>query len=198
MQDDPSGWASWLEGKGRNVTSQFGEDGLVAAALSRIGITNQWCFEVGAHDGLYFSNTKWMRDDGWNAVLIESVRDHYVKLEALRTDKVHCIHATVGQGDLDRILRMCGAPESMDFGCIDIDGQDYWVWKTLVTRPRVMLVEYGYWNKTGLVPPEGSPEVEHQAGLETICELGRAKGYVPLVSTYCNVLFVDKEVWESN
>ena len=193
MQDDPSGWASWLEGKGRNVTSQFGEDCLIAAALSRIGITNQWCFEVGAHDGLYFSNTKWMRDDGWNAVLIESVRDHYVKLEALRTDKVHCIHATVGQGDLDRILRMCGAPESMDFGCIDIDGQDYWVWKGMERyRPRLMLVEFCRGDGR-FIPPLGDSSID-QATLEPILELGKEKGYRMLAKTHCNVLFGREDV----
>lgn len=195
MDTDPNGWASWLEGKGSNVTSQFGEDGLVAAALSRIGIRNQWCFEVGANDGLFYSNTKWMRDDGWNAVLIESVLEHFNKLQSFRSDKVHCIHAKVGPGDLDRIMRLCGAPEDMDFGCIDVDGQDYWVWNGMDRyRPRLMLVEFCPDERNGdFIPPLGDSSLD-QATLGPILALGTEKGYRMLAKTHCNVLFGREDV----
>ena len=49
--------AEALQGKGINITSQFGEDGFISAALKHIGITNRWCFEVGAGDGKWLSNT---------------------------------------------------------------------------------------------------------------------------------------------
>lgn len=189
MIDDRSGWASWLAGKEKNVTSQFGEDGLVAAALGRIGIKNQWCFEVGANDGLFYSNTKWMRDDGWNAVLIESVYDHFKKLESHRTDKVHCIHATVGPGSLDQILATCGAPEDLDFGVIDIDGQDYWVWKGMERyRPRLMLVEFCPSQDSEFIPPLGDTSLK-QATLGPILALGTEKGYRFLAKTQVNILF---------
>jgi hypothetical protein len=61
-----------------------------------------------------------------------------------------------------------------------------------------MLVEFGYWNKPEVIPPRGSPDTDLQASFEAIVNLGREKGYTAVARTYCNVLFVDKGVWESN
>ena len=60
-------WAEFLVGQESNVHSQFGEDGLLAVLFERIGTENRWCFECGASDGLIYSNTKVLRDDGWSA-----------------------------------------------------------------------------------------------------------------------------------
>jgi hypothetical protein len=193
---DASG--QWLDGRQRNDTSQFGEDGLIEAVFARIGHTTRWCFEVGAADGLFFSNTKRLRDLGWHAILIEGDGRLAQECRNFENDRVQVVHERIDSGSLDAILARCGSPRP-DLGVIDIDGQDYWAWKGLVTRPRVMLVEFMYVNENmtdpTFIPAEGEPG---QAGLEAIIGLGVEKGYMPLATTYCNVLFVDKDVWESN
>jgi hypothetical protein len=193
---DASG--QWLDGRQRNDTSQFGEDGLIEAVFERIGDQSRWCFEVGAADGLFFSNTKRLRDLGWNAILIEGDGRLAKECRNFENDRVQVVHERIDSGSLDAILARCGSPRP-DLGVIDIDGQDYWAWKGLVTRPRVMLVEFMYVNENmtdpTFIPAEGEPG---QAGLEAIIGLGVEKGYMPLATTYCNVLFVDKDVWESN
>lgn len=188
--------AAWLEGQQRNDTSQFGEDGLIQAVLAHIGETNRWCFEVGAADGLFYSNTKRLRDLGWNAVLIEADGQLAEECRKFESDRVQVVHERIS-GNLDAILARCNSPTNPDLGVIDIDGQDYWAWKAMAFRPRVMLVEYGYWNPPDKIPgpDEGT---KGQAGIGAIIDLGTSKGYLALASTYCNVLFVDKEVWESN
>lgn len=190
----------WLDGRQRNNTSQFGEDGLIEAVLEKIGETNRWCFEVGASDGLFYSNTKRLRDAGWRAVLVEGNSLSFEKCRSFESPLVHVVHQKIKANSLDNILAGVGAPIRMDFGVIDIDGQDYWAWDGLRTfRPRVMLVEFMYLNENFhnpyFIPAVGE---EGQAGLEAICDLGRSKGYTPIVSTYCNVLFVDKDAWASN
>ena len=189
--------ARWLLGRQRNDTSQFGEDGLIQAVLERTGETNRWCFEVGAADGLFYSNTKRLRDDGWNAVLIEAEEMHAAKCRQFENDKVHVVNERIGSESLDAILARCGSPDQPDLGVLDIDGQDYWVWKRLKHRPRVMLVEYMYVNNNftdpHFVPAEGG---KGQAGLEAVIALGISKRYLPLASTYCNVLFVDEKAWK--
>ena len=191
--------AEWLEGQQRNDTSQFGEDGLIEAVLDRVGETNRWCFEVGASDGLFYSNTKRLRDLGWNAVLIEADGRLAEECRRFENDRVQVVHERIADGNLDAILARCGSPASPDLGIIDIDGQDYWAWKALVFRPRVMLVEFMYLNENmtdpGFIPTQGG---EGQAGFEAIVGLGREKGYAAIASTFCNVLFVDKDVWASN
>lgn len=191
--------AQWLAGRQANVTSQFGEDGLIAALFERIGETNRWCFEVGASDGLFYSNTKSLRDQGWSAVLIEANPEHATRCRQFENNQVQVINERIDSESLNAILARCGSPPNLDLGVIDIDGQDYWAWKALVYRPRVMLVEYMYLNENmtdpNFVPPLNG---EGQAGLEAIVGLGTEKGYTAIASTFCNVLFVDSTVWESN
>jgi len=76
---------------------------------------------------------------------------------------------------------------------IDIDGDDYWVWEAMELQPRVMLVEYKpdvYGGELEAVPERGNG----QAALPPIVELGTAKGYQLLATTFCNALFARSDV----
>ena len=177
----------WMAGKASNVYTQFGEDGLIEAALDRIGETNRQCFEIGAADGLFFSNTLRLRQAGWKSVLIESDPTAFQKLSRDFGNSAICINRHVD--DLDVVLIEAGMNCRPDFGVIDIDGQDYWMWLDMVTiRPRVMLVEHSAVNPSDAVPPRGE---SGQAGEYAIRMLGLDKGYTVVARTYCNLLFVD-------
>jgi hypothetical protein len=184
----------FLTGKGANSTSQFGEDGLIAAALERFGEQNRWCFEVGAHDGCFLSNTHRLRCLSWDAVLIEADAEQFEKLRLQASNKVRTIPKRIGLRCLDGILSECGAPQDIDLGIIDIDGQDYWAWDGLREfEPRLMLVEFEYGSDDH--PPRivgcGEPG---QSNCKAIEQLGVQKGYVPLAKTPCNLLFVKSEL----
>lgn len=187
--------AAFLEGADFNEFSQFGEDGLIEACLSRFGIKNEWCFEVGAYDGVRFSNVKRLWDKNWNAVLIEGDADLHEKCRRFESGRVRCVHEHIEPASLDRILAEQGAPKDLDFGVIDIDGQDYWILDYLKTyRPRLLLVEF--WptraaHEEKFVPPLGG---EGQAAFEPLKALGESKGYVALAKTKVNILFCDKEL----
>lgn len=186
---------AFLNGKNTDVTSQFGEDGLVAELFKRIGIKNRWCFEVGAGDGAYLSNTQQWIQQGWSAVLIEANDAKYAALEKLRTDNVHTVHETITPRSLDRILKAAGAPIDMDLGVIDVDREDFWIWAGLQDyRPRVMLVEVAMHSIPGVVPALRDLDGYRQAGLDTMKLLAAAKGYRPLARTNCNLLTVREDV----
>jgi hypothetical protein len=176
-----------------NYTSQFGEDGFIAAMLDEIGIKNKWCFEVGAADGDYYSNTKRLRERNWDSVLIEGPPRHWEALQKHASIKARTIQEMIGPDSLDRILASVGAPEDMDLGVIDIDGQEYWCWKGMQRfKPRLMLVEYcpyGDAPQDFIAPLNG----EGQTGINPLLALGREKGYAPVVSTFCNILFVRED-----
>ena len=182
----------WLEGKAANTYTQFGEDGLIDAVFERIGTTTRQCFEVGAADGLFFSNTLRLREQGWSAVLIEKDIGRWQKLhDAYSSEQVQCLLGTVT--DLDRALRFSQYRHEKrpDLGVIDVDGQDYWLWLGMIDyRPRVMLVETdpSDWQA---IPPRNEPG---QAGLAAIKQVGTSKGYTLVAHTYCNALFVDSAV----
>jgi len=178
---------AWLKDKAFNVYTQFGEDGLIEACLKKIGETNRHCFEIGASDGSFFSNTLILREKGWYAVLIEANEKLYEKLKADYGSQSTCIHRTCV--DLDAVLRETNINLQPDLGIIDIDGQDFWMWNDLQdVRPRIMLVEISTRS-----PSEPPPERygEGQAGMDAIRYLGESKGYTLVAETFCNALFVD-------
>ncbi len=179
--------AEWLTGKAWNAYTQFGEDGLIDACLARVGITNRHCFEIGAADGRFYSNTLRLREQGWHSVLIESDAAQFQKLKTEFGLSAECIHCLAI--DLDAVLRTTAISKTPDLGIIDIDGQDYWMWQDLVEyRPRVMLVEIAIVDPELPVPERGG---NGQAGLNAIKALGESKGYQLVAHTYCNAVFLD-------
>jgi hypothetical protein len=179
----------WLRDRASNTYTQFGEDGLIAACLEKIGETNRQCFEIGAADGRFFSNTLRLREDGWRAVLIEAEREAFNKLQNEFGGTSICIHETCS--DLDTTLATTGISHAPDLGIIDIDGQDYWLWHDLrKVRPRIMLVEI-LPNQPAVPPPERGSDSDPQTGLNAIRELGTDKGYTLVATTHCNALFIE-------
>ena len=176
----------WLGGKAANTYTQFGEDGLIQACLERIGETNRQCFEVGAADGLFFSNTLRLREQGWRAVLIEAEDQAFSKLWTRYGRESICIHATATDLDTQIPEHFSRTP---DLGIIDIDGQDYWLWHDMENiRPRIMLVEIHPPDVWAAIPKRSG---NGQAGLNAIEKLGTDKGYQLVATTHCNALFVD-------
>ena len=178
---------AWLKDRALNVYTQFGEDGLIASVFQRIGEANRQCFEVGAADGLFYSNTLRLRELNWRAVLIESDEQ---KAEVLKNrygkDSI-CLHMTCDS--LNEPLRDAGFSRDLDLGVIDIDGQDYYLWEELTEfQPRVMLVEISTRHPVEPPPERGG---EGQAGIDAIRALGEKKGYTLVAETLCNALFVD-------
>lgn len=194
-------WAVFLKDTEANVCSQFGEDGLICQVFKRVGTENRWCFECGAADGIEYSNTKVLREAGWSAILMERNGKLAVSLKELAATE-HNSRVVGMQIDrdlpLDDVLQYADSPFDLDFGVIDVDGQDWWLWHDMsVYTPRVMLVEYAYRDKDAPVPTRASSSrngERGQAGLDAIIELGTAKGYRAVAMTPCNVLFVLEDV----
>jgi len=189
--------APWLTNRARSVHSQFGEDGLIEAALERIGTKNEWCFEVGAGNGEEISNTLILRERGWRAVLIEADDALCEQARRFADDKVAVVCARIDGHNLEDVLSFNGVPRDLDFASIDIDGQDFWLWDSMVRyRPRLMLIEFSpYVEDPDFIPQPGEDGQggKRQAGLAAMRKLADYKGYVELARTYCNLLFVAQE-----
>jgi hypothetical protein len=166
-----------LERYERRVYSQSGEDGALARIFELIGTSNRFFVEFGAWDGLNLSNTAHLRlDHGWTGLLMEGsdrADDAPVEREHIDADNVNALFAKYA------------VPERFDLLSIDIDGNDYWVWKAIEGfTARVVVIEYNalfgngvskamrydakhIWDKTPY----------HGASLAALRKLGQAKGY---------------------
>lgn len=194
----------WLAEKRYNKFSQWGEDGLLEAIFDRIGTANKWVMECGAADGIFFSNSRKLIEEGWSAVLGEYDLAQFRKAEKLYSDNpnvhVRCGRAVsvisfAGQNQeftLDRLMENVGAPLDIDLAVIDVDSTDYWLFNSLLKyRPRVVMIEYDPAAEKDFIPPQDG---EGQAGLNAICALGIGKYYWPVAITQTNVIFVPQEL----
>jgi hypothetical protein len=132
-----------------NITSQFGEDGLIEEIFIRIGIESRICVEFGAWDGKYLSNT-WnlWHEKGWKAILIEG--DEY-KTNLLRNNVTAFPEVTIhrayisdeGENSLDQVLKYMNVPNKIDLISIDVDGNEYHILEAVkVYKPRLIIVEF--------------------------------------------------------
>jgi hypothetical protein len=182
----------------RDVTSQFGEDGILAAIFDAIGRRSRWCVEFGAWDGEHLSNT-WdlIHNQGWSAVLIEGNPDRARALAETVSarDDVAVREAYVswhGENSLDALLAPTALPREFDLLSVDIDGNDWHVWREFNGyRPRVVVIEFNPTAPNELYfVQDADPAINQGASLLAMIELGRFKGYELAAVTFTNAIFV--------
>jgi hypothetical protein len=182
-----------------NVTSQFGEDGIVAEITRRLGVDGRCCVEFGAWDGRHFSNT-WSlwHDQGWSAVLIEGEPDRASALMAAAATfpAVKVINAFVGwEGSrrLDALLDSVGMTGPVDVMSIDIDGDDFHVFAALEKNlPRILIIEFNPTcpMETELVQAKGG---RFGSSASSMLRLAESKGYALAACTDTNLILVKAE-----
>lgn len=196
----------WPVSEAANKYSQFGEDGMLTAIFEKIGVTSKFCVDVGAADGILFSNVRQFLEQGWGGVLIEADHKRFSVLESGSRsqfgDRVQCINAAVkamGENSLDNILDCSPSgpvPEEFDLLSIDIDGQDYYVWNSLLRySPRVVVVEYDPEVDPMFIPQLGG---EGQAGWNATSYVAAARGYLCIARTQTNLICIRKDILEAS
>lgn len=186
----------------RKVYSQNEDDGILEGIFKELGITQGYCVDVGAHDGLYLSNTaNLIKHHGWGGLLIECSATRYAKLvENTRAfPGVTCASTLValsGTETLDAQLERARAPARFELLSIDVDGIDYHIWDSLERfTPLVVIIEYNpsIPNHVRYVQPADGT-INHGNALLSLIELGRSKGYEPVYVTDTNLIAVHSSV----
>jgi hypothetical protein len=195
MGRDENTWRADLEDHAERFYSQGGEDGVLLRLFERLGTRNRFFVEFGAWDGLHLSNTANLRrHHGWSGLLMEG---------SDRADGRLVRRELVDAENVEALFDQYGVPRDLDLLSIDIDGNDYWVWRAIERyRPRVVIVEYNVFflpemAKTiaydaGHVWDKERYGLYHGASLAAFHKLGRSKGYaLAYTEPYCpNAIFV--------
>lgn len=197
MPDDPRwlGFISTVEPL--NVYSQFGEDGIIKAIFDVIKTENEWCFEAGAGDGLFFSNTRLLFEQGWHGLLVEKDRALWERLrqQYQSNDKVitvgSALSSTLRDAGLDGLLARWKMPIDLDLLSLDVDGQEYYLINALsVYHPRVLIVEYDPDADAMFIPERDKPGQAGQLAMRYVVE---ARGYDVICRTQCNLICVRRD-----
>ncbi|MEN9614144.1 MAG: hypothetical protein RLZZ347_451 [Candidatus Parcubacteria bacterium] len=183
-----------------NRTSQWGEDGIIREIFKRIGRNSGVCVEFGAWDGQHMSNTYTLwRHEKWSAVLIEGDKKRFEELKEATKEypavvPYNAFVTDTGQDSLDAILKKLNRTE-IDLLSIDIDGDDYYIFKTLVSKPRVVIIEYNPTIPAHLSIIAGRGEY-FGSSAKAMVELGEKKGYTLAAITETNCIFVRNSEFE--
>jgi len=185
----------------RNVYSQKGEDGIIEKILEVLPRRDRWCVELGAYDGIFYSNTRnLIENHGFSAVLIEADTLKFLELQENYRGftRVYTENTFIGFGstdNLDIVLSRFEIPREFDFLSIDIDGNEYHVWERISKySPKVICIEF---NPT--IPlevdfvQEADPDVKQGASLSALVRLGTLKGYELVTALRFNAFFVKAE-----
>lgn len=127
------------------VFSQNGEDGVIEAALRRVGTgAGPWFVEFGAETGTE-GNCVFLADVlGWPGVFIEADPGRFAFLQGKYASRpeVRTIHASVSPDNVDALIARAGLTGDPTVLSIDVDSIDYWIWRALRLRPRLVVIEY--------------------------------------------------------
>jgi hypothetical protein len=193
------------------VYSQWGEDGIIQSLLRSVPIVHECFVEFGVED-YRESNTRFLlQNNNWRGLIIDS-SSKFTQL--IRQDDIHWRHDLkvacqfITRENINDILLSNQVTGDIGLLSIDLDGNDYWVWKAITAiSPRIVVCEYnslfGYRRKVTI--PYDHNFVRHDihhsgcyygASISALVHLADEKGYALIGSnsTGLNLFFVRKDV----
>jgi len=154
--------------------SQNGEDGIIEYIFGRIGIANRYFVELGTGEGNE-CNSRYLQEKGWTGLGIDgNYKNEFVKNEWITRENV------------EKLLRKYRVPKEFDLLSIDLDSNDYWIWKAMTNfHPRAVVIEYN-----SCIPADQSLTIAYDpkfiadgsnyfgASLKALDKLAGVKGYI--------------------
>ncbi|MCA1832479.1 MAG: hypothetical protein LC750_07075 [Actinobacteria bacterium] len=189
------------------VFSQWGEDGILQFLLRTAQVSSTYFVEFGVEDYREANTRFLLLDGGWSGLVLDSSEENIRRIqesELYWRRPLVARQALVTAENVNDVLREGGASGDIGLLSIDIDGNDYWVWRSVsIVRPAVVVIEYN--SRLGpdraiAVPyrPDFDRWRAHHSGLyygaslAALCALGSAKGYsfIGCGSSGVNAFFV--------
>ncbi|MBC8043110.1 MAG: hypothetical protein IAF08_06670 [Rhizobacter sp.] len=191
------------------VSSQWGEDGLIQYLVRHVAVDRKVFVEFGTED-YRESNTRFLlTNNQWSGLLIDGSE---ANINVIRKDDIYwqynlkAVQAFITRDNINRLLTENGITGDIGLLSIDVDGNDYWIWKAIdAVRPAIVVVEYNYRfgkDRAVTIPyREDFVRTMHPsmiyfgASLKAFWLLGKQKGYafVGTNSTGLNAFFVRKD-----
>jgi hypothetical protein len=172
------------------VFSQWDEDGILAYLLHYIEAPRTFVeFGVGDYTE---SNTRFLiRQGDWSGVIIEADSASCRRIRRLEEMWRYDLHLVESFLSAENINDVVGSKFAGDIGVlsIDIDGNDYWIWKALAAvRPAIAIVEFNGrfggerrvsipYNASFTRMTADTSGLYYGASLPAMVALGQEKGY---------------------
>ena len=170
------------------VTSQNGEDGVLAEIIARIGTGERVVAEFGAGDGSETTTGFLVDWCGWSAAYVEIDSESARRLarKHQHEDRVRTACSRITEENLEPLLASMGVPDEPDVLSIDVDSVDFWLWRApSPLRPPLLVIADHASPPPGprLTTPrnrqagwDGATD-HYGASLDALVGLGQTKGY---------------------
>lgn len=194
--------------------SQNGEDGVLLYIFTLIGTTNQRVVEMCVSHGQECNAANLIVNHGWSGLLfdgdehnVENARLFYGTLADTFIRPPIVAQAWITAENVNDLVRQHGFAGEIDLLSIDVDGNDYWLWKALdCVQPRVVVVEYNAFfgpHRAVTVPYDPAFQMDFSrtpnyagASLAAFVKLARSRGYRLVGTTrhQINAFFVREDL----
>jgi len=128
------------------VFSQWGDDGIIQWLINHLDIPNKTFIEFGVGD-YRESNTRFlMMNNNWSGLVMDGSKKNITKIinsEYNWKYELTAKQAFVTRENINRLISEQGFDEEIGLLHIDIDGNDYWIWKEInCINPIIVIMEY--------------------------------------------------------
>lgn len=193
------------------VHSQGGEDGIIQFLLRHVPIQDPRFVEFGVED-YYEANTRFLlQHNRWAGLVLDGSAEQVARLKReplYWRYNLKAVQAFVNAENINALLRENGMEGPIGLLSVDIDGNDYWVWKAIeVVQPAIVICEYNsLFGPTRQVTIPYDPAFVRQqahhstlyygASIAALHALGQEKGYalVGANRTGNNLFFVRQDL----
>jgi hypothetical protein len=131
-------------------------------------------------------------NNNWSGLVLDSNAENIAKIKNSRIYwkyDLRAVQAFVTKDNINSILAENGVRGEIGLLSIDIDGNDYWVWRAIdIINPVIVIIEYNHrfgadlaatipYDQTFDRWTSGKPLVYFGASLKALCLLAEQKGY---------------------
>ena len=194
-----------------SVFSQWGEDGIIEWLVAQLQLPNHRFIEFGVESFVEANCRFLLQNRNWKGLVMDGSE---LNIQRLRASKLHWMHdltaksAFITAENINALIEEVGFAGPLGLLSIDIDGNDYWVWKAIsVVDPAIVICEYNAIlgdTRSIVVPyaPDFRRLEAHHSGLYygasimALRELAAEKGYTCLGSNAngINAFFVRNDL----
>lgn len=175
------------------VFSQWGEDGIIQYLSSQLQIDRKVFIEFGVETYTESSTRFLLVNNNWSGLVIDGSESN---IQFIRNDPIYWRHnlkaecSFITAENINDLISRNGIRGEIGLLSVDIDGNDYWVWKAIdVVNPVIVVAEYNArFGPTEAVTTPYDPKfvrstahyshIYYGASLAALCALGKEKGYV--------------------
>jgi hypothetical protein len=197
----------WLAS--HDIFTYHGEDGIIYYLLNHLRPASHVFVDIGSGDCVKSNCANLATHLGWSGLFMDSdpgqlaIGKIFYKQKLREGVDIRIVQEEVEPGNVNEILRREGIAGEIGLLSIDIDGNDYWVWKAIDSiQPAIVVIEAKIeFGDRDLIVPYGkqnhhsADKMYNGASVEAFRKLGEKKGYKLVGANQFgyNLFFVKKE-----